>query len=246
MGPVRVVVIDVVDDKLVELAAVPDDGAVEELASQGADPAFGERVRHGGAHRCGEDLHTFGSEDLVEGVDELAGAVAHERLGVGELVAVTEQQVPRRLGGPDAGGVVRDPCEVHAPGPDVDEEQQVEPAQRDGFDGGEVAGDGGLGAEQPKRRQEATSAEGVAAGLLRSAHQAYNSNPLSRRMSGLPMGVRPCVQHGTGGHLMGCAAVAALRYQPSVSQAPRDFTNSGIHYLARYARRGQLVQPTPF
>ena len=45
---------------------------------------------------------------------------------------------------------------------------------------------------------------------------------------------------------MGCAAVAALRYQPSVSHAPRDFTDSSIHYLARYARRGQLVQPTPF
>ena len=86
----------------------------------------------------------FGSEDLVEGVDELAGAVAHERLGVGELVAVLEQQVPRRLGGPDAGGVVRDPCEVHGPGSDVDEEQQVEPAQQGGVDGGEVAGNGGL------------------------------------------------------------------------------------------------------
>ena len=102
VGPVRVVMIDVVDDKLVELAAVPDDGAVEEFASQGGDPAFGERVRHGSAHRCLEDLHTFGSADLVEGVDELAAAVAHERLGVGELVAVVEQQVPRCLGAPDA------------------------------------------------------------------------------------------------------------------------------------------------
>ena len=111
--------------------------------------SVGERVRHGGAHRCGEDLAAFGSEDLVEGVDELASAVAHERAGVGELVAVTEQQVPRRLGGPDAGGVVSDPCEVHGPGGDVDEEQQVEPAQRDGFDGGEVAGDGGLGPQRP-------------------------------------------------------------------------------------------------
>ena len=79
VGPVRVVMIDVVDDKIVELAAVPDDGAVEELASKGADPAFGERVRHGSAYRCLEDLAAFGSEDLVEGVDELAGAVAHER-----------------------------------------------------------------------------------------------------------------------------------------------------------------------
>ena len=148
MGPVRVVMIDVVDDKPLKLATVPDDGPVEEFASQGADPAFGERVRHGSTHRCGEDLAAFGSEDLVEGVDELAGAVSHECPGVGELVAVTEQQVPGGLGGPDAAGVVRDPCEVHAPSRDVDEEQQVEPAQRDRVDGGEIAGDGGLGPQE--------------------------------------------------------------------------------------------------
>ena len=119
----RVVVIDVVDDEPLELVAVPDDGAVEELSSKGADPAFGERVRHGGAHWCLEDLAAFGSEDLVEGVDELACAVAHERPGVGELVAVLEQQVPGGLAGPHAGGVVCDPCEVHGSGRDVDEEQ---------------------------------------------------------------------------------------------------------------------------
>ena len=148
VGPVRVVMIDVVDDKPLELTTVPDDAAVEELASKGADPAFGERVRHGSTHRRLEDLAAFGSEDLVEGVYELACAVAHERPGVGELVAVTEQQVPRRLGGPDAAGVVRDPCEVHGPGRDVDEEQQVEPAQRDRVDGSEVAGDRGLGPQE--------------------------------------------------------------------------------------------------
>ena len=126
MGPVRVVVIDLVDDKLGELATVPDDGAVEEFASKGADPAFGERVRHGGAYRCLEDLHTFGSEDLVEGVDELVGAVAHERTRPGEPVGMAQEQVPRRLGDPHAGGVVRDPCEVHGSGGDVDAQQQVE------------------------------------------------------------------------------------------------------------------------
>ena len=39
--------IDVVDDKPLELPLAPDDGAVEELASKGADPAFGERVCQG-------------------------------------------------------------------------------------------------------------------------------------------------------------------------------------------------------
>ena len=94
MGPARVVVIDVVDDEPLELVAVPNDGAIEELAPKGADPAFGERVRHGSAHRCLKDLAAFGSQDLVESVDELASAVAHERPGVGESVAVTQQQVP--------------------------------------------------------------------------------------------------------------------------------------------------------
>ena len=177
MGPVRVVMIDVVDDKLVELAAVPDDGAVEELASQGGDPAFGERVRHGSAHRCLEDLHTFGSEDLVEGVDELASAVAHECSGVGELVAVLEQQVPGGLGGPDAAGVVRDPCEVHGSGPDVDAQQQVEPAQRDGFDGGEVAGDSGLG---PRNCDQVTS-ERVGAGSIPALSRICQTVDAARR-----------------------------------------------------------------
>ncbi len=40
MGSVLVVVIDVVDDEALKLVLVPDDGAVEELAAQGPDPAF--------------------------------------------------------------------------------------------------------------------------------------------------------------------------------------------------------------
>ena len=74
--------------------------------------------------------------------------VAHERTRPGEPVGMAQEQVPRCLGDPHAGGVVRDPCEVDGSGGDVDEEQQVEPAQRDGFDGGEVAGDSGLGPQE--------------------------------------------------------------------------------------------------
>ena len=43
--PVGVVVVDVVGDESFELVLVPDDGAVEEFAAQGPDPAFRERVR---------------------------------------------------------------------------------------------------------------------------------------------------------------------------------------------------------
>ena len=51
MGAVGVVVVDVVDDEVFELSLVPDDGAVEELAAQGPDPALGERVGDWGPDR---------------------------------------------------------------------------------------------------------------------------------------------------------------------------------------------------
>jgi len=57
---------------------VPDDGAVKELPSDGPDPSFRERVGHGCTDRCLEDRDAFGSEDLVERVDELAAPVANE------------------------------------------------------------------------------------------------------------------------------------------------------------------------
>ena len=66
----------VVGDEPLELVLVPDGGAVEALASKGADQAFGEGVGHGCADRGLENLKALGAEDLVEVVDELAGAVS--------------------------------------------------------------------------------------------------------------------------------------------------------------------------
>ena len=83
VGPVHVVVRDVVDHETLELALVPDDGSVEELASQSADPAFGERVRDRRPDGCLENLEALATEDLVEVVDELAGAVSQKCSGVG-------------------------------------------------------------------------------------------------------------------------------------------------------------------
>ena len=88
MGPVDVVAVDVVEDEPFELVLVPDDGSVEALSSQGPDPALGERVRN----RCSdwgfEDVEAFGSEYLVEGVDELAAPIANQRPCIGESVGV--------------------------------------------------------------------------------------------------------------------------------------------------------------
>ena len=74
-----VVVLDVVEDETFELAFVPDDGSVEEFASQGSDPSFGERVRDGRSDWGLEDLEFFGSEDLVERADEPGGCCTGTR-----------------------------------------------------------------------------------------------------------------------------------------------------------------------
>ena len=81
------------------------DGAVEDLAAQGADPALGEDVGHRGADRGLEELGAFGSEHPVEGVDGLAATVTGECSGIGESFVVAQVQVAGCLGGPGAGWV---------------------------------------------------------------------------------------------------------------------------------------------
>ena len=49
------------------------------------------------------------------------------------------------------------------------------------------------------------------------------------------MGVRPRVQHRTGGDRVGSAAIGALRYEPSVPQAPGDL--AGSHEASMHQRR---------
>jgi hypothetical protein len=149
-----VVVPDVVDDEAFELSPVPDDGAgqpfglLEEFSSDRADPAFSERVRHWGPGRGLEDFEAFGSEDLVEGVDELAASVADQRAGIGELVGVFEEQVAGGLGGPGAGRIRGETSEDHLARLDLDEEEDVVAAKGGGVDGEEVTCVGCLGAQE--------------------------------------------------------------------------------------------------
>jgi len=100
---VPVVVRDIFDDEAFELLLVPDDGAVEEFSADRADPSFGEGVGDWGADGGLEDLEAFGSEDLVEGVDELAASVADQSASTTELAGVVEEQVAGCLGVQELG-----------------------------------------------------------------------------------------------------------------------------------------------
>ena len=175
----RVVVVDVVDHEPLELALVPDDGAVKELSSQGAHPAFGERVGHWDADRGAQDLETFGSEDLVEVAGELAGAVTNEGSGVGEPLWVAQQQVSRGLGGPGCGGVGGDAAVEDFAVGDVDEEQQVVVAQQGRVDGHEVAGNGGLGAQELGPGQARALRSGVDAVLFEDSPHSGGPNAVT-------------------------------------------------------------------
>jgi hypothetical protein len=53
-----VVVSDVLGEKLAELPLVPDQGAVQEFVSHGANPTLRERVGLGCPGRCGDRIGT--------------------------------------------------------------------------------------------------------------------------------------------------------------------------------------------
>ena len=116
---------DVVDHEPPGVALVPDDGAVKQFASKGADPAFGKGVGYGDMNWSLENLVALGAEDLVEVGNELAGAVSQKRPGVGEPVGMAHKEVAGGLCGPRAGRVGGDAAVEDLPVCDIDEQQQV-------------------------------------------------------------------------------------------------------------------------
>jgi len=142
VGPAGVVVRYEFFEESAKLALVPDQRPVEQFMAHGTDPSLSERVRL----RCtvwdGVDRAADRREHIIEGACVLASAVAdHEPDGL----VVAHQEVPGGLGGPAPGGVGGDPGEVHPSGVELDEEQHVETAQRDGIDAEEVSSDQGVG-----------------------------------------------------------------------------------------------------
>jgi len=129
VGPVGVVVLDVLDEQGSKLVFVPDDGPVEEFVTESPDPPLRERVRLRRPWRCSDRGDAGAGEDRVEGSGELAGAVADQELEP-VILAESHHQVAGGLGGPRAGRGGGDPGEMHPSGGVFDDEQDVEPAQK--------------------------------------------------------------------------------------------------------------------
>jgi hypothetical protein len=80
VGPVGVVVLDVVAKERLELLAVPDEGAVAELAACGVDPAFCVGVRDLRIWRRADDRRAVAGKDVAERAVDLSSAVADPSL----------------------------------------------------------------------------------------------------------------------------------------------------------------------
>ncbi len=78
MWSVRVVVLDEDAKHAFQMAPIQNQKPVETLAADGADEAFGDRVRLRRSHRCLDDPDAFAGEDRVEAARELAVAVADQ------------------------------------------------------------------------------------------------------------------------------------------------------------------------
>jgi len=147
VGSVGVVVLDVLAEESLEVRAVPDECAVEELAANSPDPSFGVAVRDRCVWRCADDRRAFAAEHVVEPVEELAGTVTdHEP----DCALVVHREVPRGLGCPGAGRIAYYAGEMRAASVEFDEEQDVIAAQHGRVHGEEVTGEdpGCLGAQE--------------------------------------------------------------------------------------------------
>ena len=86
MGPVRVVMLDVLGKDCFEVTAAEDEHPVEALAPDGADHALTDGVGLGCSDGGGDDSGAVGGEDGVEGGAELGVAIADEELDRVRLV----------------------------------------------------------------------------------------------------------------------------------------------------------------
>jgi hypothetical protein len=127
--PVRsmpVVVVAELAEHFLKVLSVDDQHPVEALPTDGAHKALGKRVGTRSTDRGADDADHLGAEDLIEGDRELGVPVPNQELHrsstLGELVG----EVPGLLDNPGSGRVFRDAGDVHLPGVDLDEEQDVE------------------------------------------------------------------------------------------------------------------------
>ena len=115
VGPLSVVMGDVLAEHQLEVAAAEDEQVVGAFASYRPHPALGESVRSWGLDRAFDHPGTHRSEDGVEGRRELGVAVPDQEREREPFVLEVADKVAGHLGGPWAIGVPRHTEDVDGP-----------------------------------------------------------------------------------------------------------------------------------
>jgi hypothetical protein len=131
-------------------SAADDQEPVKTLRSDGTDEAFGVGVGLWRANGRVDHPDPFAPEHLVKGCSEFAVAIVDQEAHPLEQAA--EAEVARLLNDPPCGRVRGATCQVDAAPAELDEEEDVQPAQRDRLDGEEVAGEHARGLPAKERR----------------------------------------------------------------------------------------------
>ena len=105
MWPVPVVVVDEHAEHVLEVSSVHDQEPVEAFRADGADEAFGDRVRLRCSHGCLDDLDAVAGEDGVEVTGELAVTVADQKTKRSPSPLERPSELPRLLGDPGPVGL---------------------------------------------------------------------------------------------------------------------------------------------
>jgi len=137
---VPVVVINILGQEPLQVPGSEDQGAVEQLSACGAHPALRARVRSGRPDWRAQDLDRLGREHRVERGGESAVPVADEEPERSAGLGQHRRDVAGLLADPRFGGVGGDAEQVDSAGGDLDDEQDVDAAEKDGVDLEEVGG----------------------------------------------------------------------------------------------------------
>jgi hypothetical protein len=141
MRPVIVEMAHILVNDGAGVSLVVDQQPVGALLANAADKPFGIAVRLRCLGRNLDHIEAFGGEDGIEGGGELGVPVADQEAERGDPLTHVHHQITGGLGSPGRGRMSGHPEQVQPAGADLHDEQNIEPAQRDGVEGEEVGGE---------------------------------------------------------------------------------------------------------
>jgi hypothetical protein len=233
VGPVTVVMVGVFAEHRPQVPLVGDQHPVGALASYRAYPPLGIAVRPGRPRRSLDHCDALVGEDLIERAGELGVTIPDEESEHPDPVPEVHDEVACLLGGPSSGRVGGHAKDVHAPGSDLHDEQDVQPFQQDRVHIKKVAGQKALGLSAQERPP-------------RGARCRSGSRSAPRRRPGTSCPGRPdgrdrLVQYLVGRHPAACCSPLKANTPRAITQTAADISND--HPMPTVTKAPMMAMP---